>query len=144
MKFSALISVFATSATLVSADSRLQVRVPDGSVNHLKAHLKARDAGCPRPMCQPPANEKPGDAPACASTYEECEFDQFPCTDHMTPKWTDTHHCYCILATKKAMDAYCQEQGFKHGHNPFKYYYAVQCLGPANDQDFDLNVYNDE
>ncbi|KAF9770264.1 hypothetical protein IL306_012214 [Fusarium sp. DS 682] len=130
MKLSIFISAFATSASLVSAESRHQARVPHGSPNH----LNARDATCPRPMCQKPAGQKPNDPPSCATCYDGCEFDKFPCTDYMTPKWTDTDHCYCILATDQAMDAYCQERGFKSGCNPWKYYYAVECHGPANDQ----------
>ncbi|KAF4439942.1 hypothetical protein F53441_12417 [Fusarium austroafricanum] len=143
MKLLTLISVLATSMTLVSADAkptakdkpkpnpRLQLGPPDRFANH----LKARDDKCgPTPMCQASASQEPGAPPACANSFAGCKFDQFPCTNHMTPKWTPAHHCYCILATKQAMDAYCQEGGFKGGRNPWKHYYAVQCYGAANDQ----------
>ncbi|KAF5598251.1 hypothetical protein FPCIR_3273 [Fusarium pseudocircinatum] len=129
MKFITLISAFAT-AGLVSADQRAQLHSPGGSVRR----LSARDSTCPRPMCQTPASQGPNDPPACGDSYASCKFDQFPCDDYMTPKVTDTHHCYCILANKQAMDAYCQERGFKSGRNPWKYYYAVECHGAANDQ----------
>ncbi|KAF5724583.1 hypothetical protein FMUND_626 [Fusarium mundagurra] len=129
MKLITLISAFATAA-LVSADQRAQLRAPDGAVHR----LSARDSTCPRPMCQTPASQDPNGPPACGDTYKACKFDQFPCEDYMTPKVTTTHHCYCILANKQAMDSYCQERGFKSGSNPWKYYYAVECHGAANDK----------
>ncbi|KAI7758439.1 hypothetical protein LZL87_013845 [Fusarium oxysporum] len=129
MKFFTFLSAFATAA-LVSADSRHQAGAPDGSVNH----LNARAATCPRPMCKTPANQDPNGPPACAPSFAGCKFDKFPCGEHWTPKRTDTQNCYCIAAHKKDMDAICQEQGFKSGTNPWIYYYAIQCRGPANDQ----------
>ncbi|KAF5718534.1 hypothetical protein FMUND_5211 [Fusarium mundagurra] len=142
MKLLTLISAFAT-ASLVSADQRAQLRGHDGSPNH----LSVRDSTCPRPMarskrCQPPASQDPNEPPACGDSYASCKFDQFPCERYFTPKVTDTHFCYCILADKQAMDSYCQEQGFKSGSNPWKYWYAVECHGAANDKVCDKDCQN--
>ncbi|RBA14442.1 hypothetical protein FPRO05_03234 [Fusarium proliferatum] len=129
MKLLTLISALAT-ASLVSADQRSQLEHPNWRANK----LSVRGNTCPRPMCQTPPSQGPNDAPACGDSYAACKFDQFPCDDHMTPKVTDTHHCYCIFADNRAMTAWCQERGFKSGNNPWIYHYAVQCYGATSDK----------
>ncbi|KAF5686345.1 hypothetical protein FCIRC_2901 [Fusarium circinatum] len=137
MKLLTFISAFATVG-LVAADQRSQLEHP----NWPPSRLSARGSTCPRHMCQTPANQDPNGPPACGDSYAACKFDQFPCDEYFSPKVTDTHHCYCILANKQAMNEYCQSLGFKSGTNPWKYYYAVECHGAANDQVCNTDCHN--
>ncbi|KAF5648589.1 hypothetical protein F52700_905 [Fusarium sp. NRRL 52700] len=139
MKFLTLISAFAT-ASLVAADQRSQLKHPKLPPRH----LSARDGSCNFPMCQTPASQGPNDPPACGDSYAACEFEQFPCDEYFTPKVTETHHCYCILADRKAMNEYCRSIGFKSGMNPWKHFYAVECHGAANNEVCNQDCHNQD